>query len=102
MTAFAITSINFPDAFKALDAEIAQYWACPDSAWQENFLLAWATKYNDPRLLAALGEDVGDAHVFAYLKWLDASTPSWIGLDNAPEWGPWRELADACILNRFA
>ena len=98
----AITHENFPAAFAALEAAAASFWGYPDTEWQENYLLAWATKYNDPRLLAALGEDVGDSHVFAYLKWLDANTPSWIGLDDAPEWGPWRELADACILNRFA
>ena len=97
----AITHENFPAAFTALDSAVAQYWAHPDTEWCENFLLAWATKYNDPRLLAALGEDVGDAHVGAYLKWLDAHTPAWIGFDNTPEWAPWRDLVDACILNRF-
>lgn len=101
MSTFAITSINFPDAFAALDAAVAQYWAHPDTEWCENFLLAWAYKNVDVRLLAALGDDVGDAHVFAYMKWLDANTPAWIGFDNTPEWAPWRDLGDACILNRF-
>lgn len=97
----AITHENFPAAFAALDAAVAQYWAHPDTEWCENFLLAWAYKNVDVRLLAALGDDVGDAHVGAYIAWLADNTPSWISWENTPEWGPHRELVDACILNRF-
>ena len=97
----ATTHENFPDAFKALDAAAASFWAYPGPEWQDNFLLAWAYKNVDVRLLAALGDDVGDAHVFAYMKWLDDNTPSWISWENTPEWGPHRELVEACILNRF-
>ena len=48
-----IDAKTYPAAFAAMDAAAAQFWAYPDAAWQDEFLLEWAGK-NDPALLAAL------------------------------------------------
>lgn len=95
---FAITPDNFPQAFKALDIASSPYWAYPTPKWRSNFLRAWATEKNDVQLLAALGEDIGGAHVGAYIQWLDSHTPTGITWDNTPEWAQWREIVNACII----
>ena len=48
-----IDTKTYPDAFAAMDAAAAQFWAYPDADWQDAFLLEWARE-NDPELHAAL------------------------------------------------
>lgn len=48
-----INSVNFPNAFSAMDKAAKAFWSYPNSDWQEGFLLAWAHKH-DPCLLDEL------------------------------------------------
>jgi hypothetical protein len=50
-----ITQANFPAAFAAMDKAASEFWAYPDSQWQEEFLLSWARQH-DPVLVTALTE----------------------------------------------
>jgi len=40
-TAQDLNSTNFPEAFAAMDAAAAQFWAYPSAEWQDDFLESW-------------------------------------------------------------
>ena len=49
-----ITSLNFPEAFAAMDNAAKEFWAYPDSDWQDSFLLQWGERNGNAALVAEL------------------------------------------------
>lgn len=49
-----VTSAIYPEAFAAMDEAANEFWAYPDSEWQDAFLLQWAQAHGDRELTASL------------------------------------------------